>query len=257
MLILLPPSESKAAPGRGTPLDLATLSRPALTATRREVLDALVNLCRGDEEKARQVLGLSPGLADAVERNAGLPDAPAAPAGRVYTGVLYDALALSSLSTAAKRRAASRIGIVSGLFGVVRVGDRIPAYRLAGDVRLPGLGTVAGAWREPLTATLEPEARTRLVLDLRSGMYAGFWRPSDRARVVRLRVLAEQNGERRVVSHFNKATKGRVVRSLLEDGRDPRTAAALVDVLTDLGWQVEPTPRGAAGRDYDVIVTEV
>ena len=62
MLILLPPSEGKASPRRGKPLDLATLSFPALTAARTEVLDALVDLCAGDEARAVEVLGLGPTL---------------------------------------------------------------------------------------------------------------------------------------------------------------------------------------------------
>ena len=42
-----------------------------------------------------------------------------------------------------------------------------------------------------------------------------------------------------MVSHFNKATKGRIVRALLEHGADPRTPAALADTVRDLGWTVE------------------
>ena len=42
-----------------------------------------------------------------------------------------------------------------------------------------------------------------------------------------------------MVSHFIKASKGRLVRALLEDGRDARTGAELAELLTDLGWTVE------------------
>ena len=40
------------------------------------------------------------------------------------------------------------MAVTSALFGLVRPGDRIPAYRLSGDVSLPGLGPVAGVWRQ-------------------------------------------------------------------------------------------------------------
>ena len=72
-----------------------------------------------------------------------------------------------------------------------------------------------------------------------------------------VRVLHESGGRRTVVSHFNKATKGRIVRALLEDGADPRTPKALAAALTRLGWAVElgePTPRGT---QLDVVVTQV
>ena len=71
-----------------------------------------------------------------------------------------------------------------------------------------------------------------------------------------VRVLHEQNGTRKVVSHFNKATKGRIVRALLEDGVNPRTPARLAEALRDLGWTVEETPAKGAVQ-LDVVVTEL
>ena len=260
MLILLPPSEGKATARRGRPLDLDALSHPVLTGARRKVLDSLVALCSGDQEAARTTLGLPPGLSDAVRRNATLETAPAAQARRVYTGVLYDALGLDSLSPAASRRATSRVLVTSSVFGLLGLTDRIPAYRLSGDVTLPDVGTVASVWREVLGDVLVPAAARHLIVDLRSGTYAGFWRPPREVadRVVTVRVVHEVSGKRSVVSHFNKATKGRLVRSLLEDGRDARTPPTFADLLGNLGWRVEPTGSAhASGRptSYDVVLT--
>ncbi len=257
MLVLLPPSEAKFRPTRGRSLELASLSFPELTQARHVILEELVRLCRADAALARQALRLPPGLADEVTRNAGLPEAATAPAGRIYTGVLYEALGLDSLSTSAKRRAASRLAVTSSTFGLLRVGDRIPAYRLSGDVTLPGLGTVAAHWRQVMDEVMRPLLAKHLVVDLRSGMYAAFWRPrpDQTSRVVSLRVLQETSGKRSVVSHFNKATKGRIVRSLLEDGSDPRSAKGFVDLLAGLGWRVEPTPEQT--HSWDVIVSTV
>jgi cytoplasmic iron level regulating protein YaaA (DUF328/UPF0246 family) len=257
VLILLPPSEGKFAPSRGKPLDLATLSFPELTSAREKVLDALVEVCHGDIEQARATLGLPPGLAGEVTRNAGLLTAPTTTVGQIYTGVLYDALGLDSLSSSGKRRASSRLAVTSSLFGLLRLGDRIPAYRLSGEVALPSIGTVASVWREAMGEVMRPLLAKQLVVDLRSGTYTAFWRPDpDQAeRVVSLRVLHEANGERTVVSHFNKATKGRIVRALLEDGGDAGSARGFVALLTRLGWQVEPTSGKPA--HYDVVVSEI
>ncbi|MCL2543383.1 MAG: peroxide stress protein YaaA [Nocardioidaceae bacterium] len=259
MLILLPPSEGKTAPRRGAPLDPTALSLPDLAPTREKVMGALVALCRDDPARASEVLGLSAGQADLVERNADLPTAPAARADRVYSGVLYDALDLSTLSTAAKRRAGSRVAVTSALFGLVRFGDRIPAYRLSGDASLPGLGPVAGVWRDALGPVVTDALGRGLLVDLRSTVYAAFWRPpADLApRVATVRVLHEVGGTRKVVSHFNKATKGRIVRALLEDGADPATPEALADVLRRLGWSVEVGRPGTKGTQLDVVVHEL
>ena len=48
MLILLPPSEGKAAPRRGAPLDLEALDLAALTAARRHLLDHLISASAND-----------------------------------------------------------------------------------------------------------------------------------------------------------------------------------------------------------------
>ena len=259
MLILLPPSEGKTAPRRGKPLDLASLASPSLTATRTTLLEALTALCRDDADKAAEVLGLGAAQRDLVQRNASLLDAPTARADAIYTGVLYDALDPATLSPAARRRATSRLAVTSALFGMVRPGDRIPAYRLSGDAVLPGVGSVAGAWREVLGEAIVAGMRQGLLVDLRSSTYAAFWRPTPDVarRVATVRVLHESDGRRTVVSHFNKATKGRIVRALLEDGADPRTPKALADALSRLGWTVEIGSSTPRGTQLDVVVAQV
>ena len=98
-----------------------------------------------------------------------------------------------------------------------------------------------------------------LVVDLRSSTYAGFWKPGADLlpRVVTVRVLHEVAGVRKVVSHFNKATKGRLVRALLEDGTAPASPARFADHLAALGWKAELDEAGKAGTRLDVVVSEL
>lgn len=258
MLVLLPPSEGKATAVRGRPVALDTLSLPGLNAARTAVLDELVELCAADGDKAAEVLGLSPGLRGEVARNAALRTAPALPAGELYTGVLYDALGLSTLDAAARRRARQSLLVFSGLWGAVRLTDRIPAYRCSMAVRLPGAGGLAAYWKPFMDQVLPEAAGGGLVLDLRSSAYAAAWKPTGAlaARTATVRVLQVTvvgGVERRtVVSHFNKATKGRLLRALFTAGARPRTPAALAEALRDLGFTVE-----AAGGRLDVLVRDV
>ena len=267
MLVLLPPSQGKAAPARrGRPLDLPGLSFPELTVARSLLLDALVAVCSGHPEQARVTLGLSVGLAGEVELNRRLLTSATRTVADLYTGILYDALDLPSLPTQARRRAGRSLLVFSGLWGVLRPHDRVPAYRLSPEVRLPGIGTLNAHWRKPLAAALTSYTAGALVLDLRSTSYASMWRPAGGSadRTVTMRVLHEQRPgdptSRAVVSHFNKATKGRLVRDLLVAGVDPRTPAALAATLADLGYTTEPGPgRPAAGRPHqlDVVVRDL
>ncbi|MDM4718302.1 peroxide stress protein YaaA [Micromonospora sp. WMMA1363] len=265
MLILLPPSEGKADTGSGRRLDLARLTLPDLTPAREEVLTALVALCAaGDEEDALTALGLSPGQRGELRRNARLREAATAPAERRYTGVLYEALDLASLPPAALRAARRTILISSGLWGAVRLTDRIPPYRCPIGARLPGVGALSAYWRRALAPAMAAAAGNGPVLDLRSGGYAATWAPRDAtaARTVTVRVLHEREVDgvpvRSVVSHFNKATKGRLVRDLLTAGARPRTADGLLTTLRDLKYPVveHPTKAGRP-RQVDIVVTEL
>ncbi len=264
MLILLPPSEAKAGSATGSPLDLTRLSLPALNPARERVLEALTQLCaQPDEEHACAVLGLTAGQRGELNRNARLRQAAAVPAGRLYTGVIYDALDLASLSAPAGRLAQRSILVFSGLWGAVRLGDRIPAYRCSIGVKLPGLGGLGGYWRRVMAGAVVEAAGDAPVLDLRSTGYAAMWRPGGalarRTAVVRVLHERVQGGvvTRSVVSHFNKATKGRLVRSLLQAGAKPRTLAELVAALRDLKYTVEEhLPAGDAPLQLDVITTD-
>jgi cytoplasmic iron level regulating protein YaaA (DUF328/UPF0246 family) len=234
VLVLLPPSETKAPHGDGAPLDLAALSFPELTALRTELVEALVKLA-DDVPRARAALGLSPNQDDEIERNAALWVAPTLPALDRYTGVLYDALDAGSLTRAQRSRAARRLAVGSALFGLVRADDPIPAYRLSAGSALPGLPNLRALWKPALSPVLA--SVDDLVVDLRSGAYAEL-APARGA--VTVRVLSERpDGSRAVVSHFNKAHKGRLARLLATTKAEPDTSARLRVVLRRAGWQVE------------------
>ncbi|MFD4246607.1 peroxide stress protein YaaA [Streptomyces sp. NPDC058525] len=265
MLVLLPPSEGKAAGGSGAPLKPESLSLPGLAEARAGVLDELVELCAADELKAREVLGLSEGLRGEVAKNAELRSAPARPAGEIYTGVLYDALGLADLTPVARARAEESLLVFSGLWGAVRITDRIPSYRCSMGVKLPGRGALGAYWRGPMAEVLPAVAGEGLVLDLRSAAYASAWKPKGEVagRTATVRVLHSQvvDGveKRSVVSHFNKATKGRLVRDLLLAGAAPASPGELVEVLRGLGYVVETDAPAKAGRAWglDVVVTQI
>ncbi|GLY06380.1 peroxide stress protein YaaA [Actinoplanes sp. NBRC 101535] len=265
MLILLPPSEGKTPAVSGDPADPAGLRLPELAAARTRVLQRLVALCGRSSERSitdsLRVLGLSEGQRGEIARNAGLLTAPAAPAAEIYTGVLYDALGADTLA-APEREWLDRTALVfSGLWGVVGLGDRIPAYRCAIGVTLPApVGGLTAYWKKNLTVALKNATEGRTVLDLRSGAYAAVWTPGPDAAA--LRVLHERvvDGvpKRSVVSHFNKATKGRLVRALATERVTATGVDELVTALRDLKFTVEERPGPATRpRQLDVVVTDL
>jgi cytoplasmic iron level regulating protein YaaA (DUF328/UPF0246 family) len=246
VLVLLPPSEGKAAAGDGPPLDLDTLSFPELNRTRKRLVGTLQRLARRQPGRLRTALDLSPRQRAEVEHDAQLTTAPALPALELYTGVLYEALGYRSLPAGARRRADEALVVASALFGLVRPADRLPPYRLSGSTVLPGFGGLAPVWRpvlEPLLAE-----RDELVVDLRSGGYAALARVPG---AVVVRVLREQDGTRTVVSHDNKHTKGRLARALCESGAREigdvaEAGRAVADLVEVDGTRVDLVLRGLA-----------
>lgn len=228
MLVLLPPSETKRVDATGEPLDLTSLSFPELNRARKRAVSALVQLGRTPRTAAR-VLELGPAQRDEITRNAELRTAPTSPAIDLYTGVLYDALDAVSLTADERGRAAERISIGSALFGLVRAEDPIPAYRLSAGTTLPKLGSLTKLWKPAVVPLLTAVAERELIVDLRSGAYQSLAPAPD---AVTVRVLTERpDGSRSVVSHFNKATKGRVARLLVQE---PTPCASAEDVLAVL-----------------------
>jgi cytoplasmic iron level regulating protein YaaA (DUF328/UPF0246 family) len=268
VLILLPPSEGKTAPAAGAPVDPAALWLPKLAPARRRVLSRVVAMSKRTSARgiaaSLETLGLTAGQQAEVARNAIMLEAPAAPAAEVYTGVLYEALEPGTLAPAARAWLEERAVVFSGLWGVVRLDDRIPAYRCSVSVSLPGVGGLTAYWKKVLTPVLDRAAAGRPVLDLRSGAYGAMWAPGDKVavRTVALRVLHERTAggviQRSVVSHFNKATKGRLVRALAAANADLSSVNDLVTALRDLKYTVEERP-AAAGRprQLDVVVAEL
>lgn len=252
MLILLPPSETKATGGTGAPLDLDGLSFPTLNPVREALADDLSSL---EVDAALQVLGISETLRGEAEANRSLWSAPTMPALERYTGVLYDALDAASL-TGADPDSRSRLAVGSALFGVVRAGDLIPHYRLSASTKLPSASggpvpTLKKRWgrliTEALTATPDGSGEG-VIVDLRSGGYQGLgklpaWDATTGTGAVTVRVESVRpDGSRKVVSHFNKHYKGVLARVLATSGSTAdaaRTAGDIAAIARAAGLTVE------------------
>ncbi len=236
MFVLLPPSETKATGGVGAPLDLTSLRFPGLLEARQQMVSAVTDLCL-DLPAARAALAVSPTKDSEIVATAGLRSAATMPAMLRYTGVLYEALDIPHLPPAARTRAGERLLIQSALFGLVAGRDAVPAYRLSAGSALPGIGGIPAFWRPRLAVPMA--SLDRPLVDLRSGAYGAFAPLPD---AITVRVVTENAaGQRTVVSHFNKATKGLLARALVTSRAEIDTVAAVARVARRAGLRVERT----------------
>jgi uncharacterized protein len=249
--ILLPPSEAKR-PDRSrrrrsgavvdTPIGALGLNGSPLTEARGLVAGALVAFCHADPLVAARELALPARSVEAdLATNRAVFQAPLAPALDRYAGTVYEGLDAATLTAVGRRRAMESVLIFSGLFGVLRADEAIPAYRLPVAAVLPSVGALTPFWRSALLR--EPGGLVgllgdELIVDLRSTDYSAMWRAtgSTRDQVVVVRVVTEQpDGRLAVISYPSKHGKGRLARALLSSRARITSAAQVANVWTTAG----------------------
>ena len=256
-MILLPPSEGKADATGKQKLDFKKLAFPELTKRRQELVSAVVAMANGPAAKARTALAISAKQDFEIERDQKLLTAASGPAWSVYTGVLYDAIGIESLSAKAKSKFESENFVGSALFGLISINDRIPAYRLSGDTVVPKIGSLTKFWGNSLTSMISTQ--NEFVIDLRSGNYLKLG-PTDKAiadQVVVPRIMQKMpKGAPKVVSHSNKATKGRLVRALAQSSKSVTNVQQLAELAAKVAIEVKVIKPSKAGIPWglDVIV---
>lgn len=227
MLILLPPSETKRTGGVVTATDRPLQHHQRLSEARSRVRSALEHLSRDDDAAAKS-LKLGVKARGEIAHNRALGSSGLLPAGERYSGVLYDALDVPSLDTAARDWLDTHVAVQSALFGLISVADEIPAYRLSASSRLPALeGGLKAVWRDAHVGM--NWSAFDWVLDLRSKDYAAL-APLPEANGSALHVAQRSaSGEVRALNHFNKSAKGDLVRRLAQSQAQVRSESDLIE----------------------------
>jgi cytoplasmic iron level regulating protein YaaA (DUF328/UPF0246 family) len=193
MLLLLPPSEKKKAATSPEKFDLSSLTFAAeLSALRSQT-------------------------------TAGSDSSKTSPAIEIYNGVLYQGLGWNSLSATQKKRANSRVLIVSALFGLVKPLDQIFQYKIKIDSKL---------WRDAIAA-VSTKFVSELVIDCRSSTYKSVWTINPE-NTVEVRVFKINGTERSVITHMSKKYRGELTRHLLMQTNDPATPAEVQRMAAQL-----------------------
>ncbi len=234
-VLLIPPSESKATPPANGALyknaraNRKTNSFKELDKLRGMLIDEVQGaINRGTGlDKLFEVSGKS--LKEAIDWNDRIMEATTLPARELYTGVMWEAINYKTLKAEEKKRFDKNTIIFSGLFGVLRPTDKIPAYKLKIGANMGGaVGRIINYWKRPVSEVLRKELRSKVVWDFLPDQHKRVWdntgevKARHQVKFVK-RIIRSGVAEYKTISHHSKALKGALIRHLLaKDAASPK-----------------------------------
>jgi len=206
MKILLAPSETKRSGGE-FPFDPSQLLFKELAPFRIKLLHRYINILqKGDLAALSKMFGLKK-EADIRAHQKDIIHELTMKAIERYTGVAFDYLKYTDLTTEAQQYIDTHVILFSNLFGPIKASDLIPEYKLkqgepVGDIR------VEKFYHEHSASLMEAYLQEEEILDLRAGFYDKYYKPEKAYTTLKFM----KNGK--VVSHWAKAYRGIVLREI-------------------------------------------
>ena len=143
------------------------------------------------------------------------------PAIEVYTGVLYAALRWSALTKVQQKLGQSCLAIISAKYGVVRPLDPIEPYK----------EKIKNKKMAAQVAHALDGIESELMIDCRSSTYQTVWQ-SPVAITVEIKVFTKIDGEKKVITHMSKKTRGEVTHHILKSTKIPSNPVELEAIVS-------------------------
>jgi cytoplasmic iron level regulating protein YaaA (DUF328/UPF0246 family) len=211
MNVLFSPSETKTSLAYASALDTQSFIFPSLFDKRHEALTHYQDfLHHASLEKLQKLFGLKDTQKVMDLRCTNIFTSLTCKAIERYDGVTYDYLSYATLDDSSQSWIDSHVMIFSNLFGPLLAKNFLPEYKLQQG---ESLGTFKPEmfYKEQFSKAMTEWIGDAPILDLRAGFYEKFYtlkRP-----YLTMKFLKQG----KVVSHFAKAYRGKVLRTLARE----------------------------------------
>ena len=208
MKVLFSPSETKTHFAHHPSIDEKSFVFPALYSKRLEVLNAYetyINLA--SMENLQKLFGIKDIKKAEDLRLESLHHHFTCKAIERYDGVAYDYLAYNTLKADSQAWIDENVMIFSNLFGPILAKDLIPYYKLQQGESLDTFKPEL-FYKDHFSASIDQWIKDETILDLRAGFYEKFY--TLKQPYITMKFL--KTGK--VVSHFAKAYRGKVLREI-------------------------------------------
>jgi len=129
------------------------------------------------------------------------------PAIQRYTGVAYDYLDYPTMDLDQQCFIDNSLIIFSNILGAIMAGEDIPNYKLKQGEKLADF-SIEKFYKQETSSILDTYLKDELIIDLRAGFYDKFYVPNKP--YITMKFIKDG----KVVSHWAKAYRGKVVREL-------------------------------------------
>lgn len=220
MKILLAPSETKKSGGEQS-FDISSLLFDTLLPHRTQLLHKYINILQiGDMTTLSQMFGLKK-ESDILYYKKDIIYELTTKAINRYTGVAFDYIDYKSLTIKGQEYIDEKVIIFSNLWGPIRASDQIPDYKLKQSQPIDDI-KVEKFYSQHSTKLLDEYLADEEILDLRSGFYDKFYKPTKP--YTSLKFIKDT----KVVSHWAKAYRGIVLKEIAQNNIDS------IDKLIDM-----------------------
>ena len=210
MKILFSPSENKTSKALFQPISSESFLFPSLYNKRYEVLMRYQEILnQGDSKILQQLFGIKDETKCRQMATTNLFSALTCKAIERYCGVAYEYLSYQTLPLEDRNFLDENTIIFSNLFGPLLAKENLPHYKLHQGASLQGFKPEF-FYKEVFSPLLDTFLQDEFIIDLRAGFYEKFY--TLKQPYITMKFL--KHGK--VVSHFAKAYRGAVLRSIVQ-----------------------------------------